>query len=203
MANNFTIEGRAASVMKDIQRGFAWEISFPNLGNLIDAVKYNINIDNGLQEEFTVRARSVQIPERGVEIMESHFGPLKQLFPGKPTFTNNFSVVLEESENQAVIKMLYAWQQSIFDITKGYSNKLGKRPGNTPAGYVTDAILQLKKYNGEFEDKLILFKNCFVQNVGSVDLSYDGGNESVKYTAQFGFDWHYLLSSTGEPIVTL
>jgi len=199
MTNNFTIEGRAASVMQDIQRQFMFEISFPNVANLIA----DKTISTDLVEELTVRARSIQIPERGIEQISSFFGGMHQIFPGKPTFSNTFSINFEESENQNAYRIFYNWLQSIFDITKGYSNMIGKRPGNTPLGYVTDAVLQLKKYDGTFEKKIILFKNCFIQNVAAVDLDYTGGNDSVKYNATFAFDWFYLLDNIGDPIVTL
>jgi hypothetical protein len=134
-------------------------------------------------------------------MIESVFGGMKQFFPGKPTFGNTMAINFEESENQNVLKILYNWQQNIFDITKGHSNRLGKRPTNTPLSYATDMILSMKKYDGSFSDTIILFKNAMIQQVSAVDLEYTG-SDSVKFNASFQYDY-YFAQKFGEPIVTL
>jgi hypothetical protein len=195
---NYTIEGRAGAIIKDVQREWMWNLSIPNITNMVDT--NDLDLTKDLVEEMTIRARSVSMPSRGVETIESVFMSQKQFFPGKPTFGNTVSVQFEESENQNVAKILYSWQQNIMDIRSGHSNRLGKRPANQPGSYVTDMILNMVSFNGTASDKIILFKNVFPENVGDVALSYDGAG-SVKFDVTFRFDFWYLMR-LGEPIIT-
>jgi hypothetical protein len=196
---NFTIEGRAGKIIGDVQRTWMWQLSFPGINNIVST--NGISLVKDLPEELTIRARNVSMPSRGVESIESVFMGMKQFFPGKPTFSNTVEVGFEESENQNVAKILYNWHQAIFDITKGHSNKLGKRPANSPTSYVTDMILSVGSYNGVLSDKIILFKNVYPENVSDVGMDY-GNSESVKFGVTFKFDL-WFLQKLGEPIVQL
>ena len=197
---NYTIEGRAGAVIKDVQRDWMWELSIPNITNMIDddTLKSKLDLAADLDEELKIRARTVSMPSRGVETIDSNFMSQKQFFPGKPTFGNTVSVTFEESENQNVAKVLYAWQNMVMDIRSGHSNKLGKRGLNT---YVLDMYVSLLSYAGEKSDTVIYFKNVFPQNVADVSLTYDGSG-AVKFDATFQFDFWYLMK-VGDPIVSL
>lgn len=187
---NFTIEGRAGAVIKDIQRDWAWLLTIP-LANTAMVTNAGLELQGGIDNEVTIRARSVSMPSRGVETIPSEWMGQKQFFPGKMTLGNTVAIQFEESENQNVAKMLYAWQNYIMDITKGHSNALGKR-ATANTSYVTDMHISLLSYAGTPSDTVVYFKNVFPTNVADVPLSY-GGTASVKFDVTFQFDFWYLM----------
>ena len=74
MANNFHIESRLRNE-KDIVRTFDWEILIPDIGSVTTSIKD--------MEDLVVRARSVNLPSRGNETIESYFQGMKQKFLGQ------------------------------------------------------------------------------------------------------------------------
>ena len=197
-STNYTIQGRAAAVIKDVQRDWMWQLTIPGISNMAGMAGIE-----GLEDEITIRARTCSLPARGVEVIESNWMSQKQFFPGKPTFGNTVSVSFEESENLNVSRFLFNWQQHIMDITSGHSNALAKRPGGATS-YVTDMYLNLVSYSGQLSKdnpdasrKYFLFKNVFPTNVGDVSLDYSA-NGQIKYDVTFQFDWWYLVDADSE-----
>jgi hypothetical protein len=180
---NLTIEGRAKT-LPDIQRNWMWELLIPAISDVTQGVMGDV-------EDLVIRARTVVIPSRGNEPIESQFIGMKQFFPGKPTFGNTFEVTIEETEDQIVHKALTAWQNLIFNIsptliTGGQSLRPLKRD------VAKDVYLLMYKYNGTEMENKIRFYNCFVQNVGDVSMAYNA-NEAVQFSTTFQFDFWELV----------
>ena len=201
-AQNFTIEGRAGSVIKDIQRSWMWEVTFPEIGNILNDPKIASLGTGGFQEELTVRAKSISIPARGFEMIESNFGAFKQFFPGKFSMDQTVSINFEESENGNLHKIMTEWQQRIFDIKSGHSQMAGGKRGIAGTSYILpNMYLTLKNYAGEARDKLIIYKNVLPQQVGAVEMSYDS-NSSQIFAVTFQFDL-WFLGKVGDPSFTV
>jgi hypothetical protein len=180
---NFTIEGRM-KVLPDVQRNFMWELLIPSISDVTNGIMGDV-------EDLIIRARSAVIPSRGNDIITSEFIGMKQYFPGKPNFGSTMSVEIEETEDQIVHKALTEWQNLIFNVSPievfgGQSLRPLKRD------VAKDIYLLMYKYNGTELEKKIRFYNAFIQTVGDVSLSY-GGNEAVKYSATFQFDFWELV----------
>ena len=111
---NFTVEGRSAQIMGDIQRTFFFQLQFPNVSNMVDV--NGISLTKDLTEELLVRTRTCSIPARGLEVIEDVFGVTKQFYPGRPTMSNTFECVIQESENQNAHKILWNWSNSIMNF---------------------------------------------------------------------------------------
>jgi hypothetical protein len=199
--NNFTIEGRAANIIKDVQRDWLFNFTFPNLAQIVNVSNAGVSLVKDLTEEITIRTRTASIPQRGQETIESNWMGFKQFFPGKPTLDNSFSIGFEESENQNMYKIMYEWQNQIFNLKSGHSKKLGKRPTNSPTSYVTDAVLSLIKYNGEVSENIILFKNVFPTSVDAVTLDY-AGSGAVRYNCVFQYDL-FFYGKIGQSLIEL
>jgi hypothetical protein len=192
MASNFTIEGRAGSVIKDIQRTWMWEVSFPEIGNILKDTSIAKLGTGGFGEELTVRAKSVAIPSRGVNMIESNFGAFKQWFPGKPTLDYTVTINFEESENGNLHSIMTEWQQMIFNLKSGHSKMVGGKRGVAGTSYVMpNMYLTLKNYAGELREKMIIFKNVMPQMVGAVELSYDNDASTI-FSVTFQFDLWFL-----------
>jgi hypothetical protein len=182
MATNLTIEGRA-KVLPDIQRNWMWELQIPGIGDVTNGIMGN-------DEDLVIRARTAVIPSRGNEPIESNFIGMKQFFPGKPTFGHSFAVTIEETENQIVHQALTAWQNLVFNISpKDPTGGASLAPFKRAA--TKDIYLLMYKYNQYPIEKKIHFYNCFIQNIDDVSMDYTG-NESVKFTATFQFDFWTL-----------
>jgi hypothetical protein len=190
--NNFTIEGRAGSVIKDIQRSWQFEISFPEISNILSDSKIAQLGTGGFQEELTCRARSVTIPARGLEMIESNFGAFKQFFPGKYTMDQTVSINFEESDNGNLHSIMTEWQNKIFNLKSGHSQMAGGKRGLAGTSYVLpNMYLTLKNYAGVSREKMIIFKNVMPQNIGSVEMSYST-NDSQVFSVTFQFDLWFL-----------
>lgn len=189
---NFTIEGRAASIIKDAQRDWMWEVSFPEIGNILKDTTIAKLGTGGFTEELTVRARTVSIPSRGVSMIESNFGGMKQFFPGKPTLEHTVSIDFTESENGNIHSIMTEWSQMIFNLKSGHSKMAGGKRGALGTSYVLpNMYITLKNYAGELREKMIIFKNVMVENVGAVALSYDS-DALISFPVTFRFDLWYL-----------
>ena len=181
---NFTVEGRLGAI-KDIQRNFLFEVIIPNV-NAMTGGKIT-------QEGLVIRTKTCALPSRGNEEIESFFMGMKQIFPGRPTFSNKLAVSIDETEDQIVTKALYAWRQRIFDIdpasaTAGYSQATNKRAMSTKI------TLRQYTYNGKKLENDIQFVNAWPSEIGEVELAMTG-NEKIAYAVTFTFDYWILKKS--------
>jgi hypothetical protein len=182
---DLTIEGRMKQ-LPDIQRNWLWELVIPGISDVSESISSEGDGVNSL----IIRCRTAVIPSRGNEPIESNFMGMKQFFPGKPAFGNTFAVTFEETENQIITKSLYEWQQKIFDIVPG-SPTAGASQGPTKRSVTKDVYLLMYRYNGKVLERKIRFYNAFPQNVDDVAMDF-GGNESVKFSCTFQFDFWNL-----------
>jgi hypothetical protein len=186
MANSFTIENRARG-LPDIQRNFLFEVSFPNIGQIIPNVT-----DEGL----TVRARSCSIPGRSVEPIESFFMGTTRVTPGRPTMPHQFDVNFEETEDMYIHKAMYAWLQKIFNYDASSPLAGSADAESKRKGLCTDAYLKMFKYGRQLPtEKWIRFHNVWIQNIGDVGLSYND-NGAISYQAGFAFDFWTEVNSS-------
>jgi hypothetical protein len=171
----FAIEGRLSD-MADVQRTWQYELEIPNISEII-----KVGSAKPLPEELLIRCRSVQLPERGNETIESYFGSMKQLFPGKPTMGNDLPITFEETTDQLVLETITAWQQLIMDIRTGKSHVAFKRAATRTI------FLNMYAYDGSDLKYRIKFVNAWPRQRDSVPLEYNS-NDSVKYNTTFAFD---------------
>ena len=185
---NFTINGRAYKY-PDIQRNFMWQLVVPGIRHVAPSALLDA-------EDLLVRCRSISIPQRSNEAITSNFMGTRQFFPGRADpGGGTLAVDFEDTEDMAIQRIFYEWQQNIFNInpasplTAGKSKKLMKR------NLTRDMFLILFSYSGIPLPKMIRFHNAWVQSVGDSSLTYDGG-ESVKYNITFQYDYWTLFPNT-------
>lgn len=184
MAQNHHIESRLKNE-KDIIRSFDWEVLIPDIGTVTNSIKD--------MEDLVVRARTVNLPSRGNETIESYFQGMKQKFPGRPTFSDTISITFEEFTDQKISLALYEWANKIFDIrsnspTGGGSQVAKKRD------IAKEIIIKQYSYDKqELKYEYHLF-NCFIQNIDEVSLDYSS-NDSVKIPVVFAFDYFEILKA--------
>jgi len=196
MATNYTIDGRKLATVGDPQRQWLWELVIPNVA-LIAPDTFTES------EDFIVRIRSAGIPSMGIEPMESNFMAMKQFFMGKPTFETNITTMMEEFEDQKVMKFLYAWRQRMFNIGPigGVSVTQPVNPiagasllPTKRSGLATTMYLNMYGYDGRDLEYKIQFINAWPESVAQVSLDYTS-NESIKYSVNWKFDYWKLIKS--------
>lgn len=178
---NFTIEGRRRQA--DIQRNWLWELVFPRLPSFAESV-----VGGNIGEELTLQCRSISIPGRTIENVETYFLGQKQIFPGRQTFSNQIEAVFEGTEDQRIFRFFNTWMESIHNIdafslfgTAGVGSYLTKRDIAVPMH------LRMYKYNGSLLSRKVHFLNVFPSAIADVAMSYES-NEAVKYSVTFSFD---------------
>lgn len=171
----------------DIVRTYYWQVIIPEIGSVSETVKD--------ADEIMFRARSITLPGRGVEKIESNFMGMKQFFPGRVTFTNSINLRLEETEDQVVSKCLYEWANKIFDVrtntpTGGFGQVARKRE------IAKDIIINLLGYNKEPLQRSYKLINCFIENIEDIELSYET-NDKIVIPVTLSYDFWTLDRSNG------
>lgn len=191
---NYTINHRT-SLFPDIQRNFMWNLLIPGISSIAPTATFDL-------EDLLVRCRTVSLPARTTEMIQSSFMGTQQYFPGRVTPGGTFTAEFEDTEDMVIASIFYEWQQAIFNInpasplTAGKSQrprKVGKALGLD--GYSLPVSISLMRYDGTPIDRVIIFHNAWVQNVSEVSLSFEG-NESVKYSVTFQFDYWTMNPDT-------
>jgi hypothetical protein len=172
MADSFSYEGRLKN-LPDPQKVWMWELY--------------IDIPRGIQtdvvsEDLLLRARTVVIPGRTINPIESNFMGTKAFFPGKTEFTGQVSTSLEEREDQKIHSLLNSWMQYMFDWISGLQQGANKQD------LVSDMIIKPYKSNGQPLPNTIKLYNCWPQAIADVSLDYAGA-EFVRYEVTWQYDY--------------
>jgi len=182
---NFTINGRSYKY-PDIQRNFMWQLVIPGIITVAPSALLDA-------EDLLVRCRSISIPQRSNEPITSNFMGTRQFFPGRADpGGGTVSVNFEDTEDMAIQRIFYEWEQTIFNINPRSKLTAGKSKRLLKRHLVKDMYLVLYSYSGIPLPKMIRFHNAWVQTVGESSLVYDGG-DSVKYDVTFQYDYWTLF----------
>jgi len=188
---NFSIEGRMKS-LPDVQRNWMWQLLIPGI---ISVAPTTALLD---MEDLLIRCRSISIPPRSNTVTQSDFMGMKQFFPGKPDVGGVVAATFEETEDMAVRKIFWEWEQNIFNVNPQSPLTAGKSRRPLKRLLTRDLYLVMYGYNGQPLDKSIRFHNAFVQNVADVALDY-GAGAAVQYTVSFQYDFWTLFPDTTTP----
>jgi len=186
---NFTINGRAQK-FPDVQKNFMWQLMIPGISQIAPSAMLDV-------EDLLVRCRSISIPQRSNEPLTSYFMGTRQFFPGRADpGGGTVTVDFEDTEDMTISRVLYEWQQVIFNINPESTISAGKSQRLLKRRMVKDLYLYMFSYAGVPLPRVIRFKNAWVQQVSEVGLSYDG-NEAVKYSVTFQYDyWTHFPDTT-------
>ena len=163
----------------DIQRSYLWELIIPDIGSVSDSVKD--------ADELVTRVRTTNLPGRGVEVIQSDFMGMRQMFPGRVNFSHTLQVTFEELENQIVSTVLYEWSNKIFDIRHG-SPTGGVAQVSRKRDIAKDIIIRQVAYDGSYLKNAYKLVNCFIQNYDEVSLDYTQ-NDKIMIPVSFSFDY--------------
>ena len=169
--------------LPDVQRTYLWELMVPRIDQVTDTITD--------PEDFIIRSRSVSLPSRGNEPIESFFLGMKQMFSGRPIFTNIINVMLEEFEDQAVLQAIYEWQENVFSVDVNNGQAGASKKAQKRDGYATDMYINMFAQDKTQLGKTIKCVNCWPSQVDEVPLDFQA-QDSVKYNVSFSFDYFVL-----------
>ena len=184
---NFTINGRS-NKYPDIQKNFMWQMFIPGITSVASSAILDA-------EDLLVRCRSIAIPERTTEAIQSNFMGTQQYFPGRVTPGGVVTAEFEETEDMAISQIFYEWQQNIFNINPASPTGAGKSARPLKRLLAKDIYLLLFSYNGIPLAKSVRFHNAWVQAVSEVPLNYEG-SEAIRYSVSFQYDFWTLFPDT-------
>jgi hypothetical protein len=178
--NNFSILGRTKT-LPDVQKSWMWNLVIPG----VRAVAPQSALGN--EEDLIIRCRSFVIPPRTTNATISEFMGTKQAYPGRVDTLGVATATFEDTEDQRIFKILYEWQQNIFNMSPENPISAGKSKFPFKRAYSKDIFLIMYKYDGTPLEKSIRFMNCWPQNVGEVALDY-ANSGVVTYSVGFQYD---------------
>lgn len=187
---NFTIENRMKG-MRDPQKTWMWNMLIPGIITVAPPALLDM-------EDLIVRCRGMSIPPRSNNPTQSDFMGTKAFYPGKVDVGGTVVATFEETEDMAIRRIFYAWEQNIFNINPKSALTAGKSRRASKATLTKDLFLAMYAGNGAPLPKMIRFHNAWVQNVGEVTLDYAGA-ETVKYPVTFQYDFWTLFPDTTQP----
>jgi hypothetical protein len=186
--NNFSILGRAKT-LPDVQRSWMWNLVIPGIRTMAPQSAL------GNEEDLIIRCRSMSTGSRTTNSTTSEFMGTKQAFPGKVDTLGIVTATFEETEDQRITKILYEWQQLIFNMNPENPIAAGKSKFPYKRLMSKDIFLIMYKYDGTPLEKMIRFMNCWPQNVPEISLDYSSGN-SVIVSCSFQYDNWTLFPDT-------
>jgi hypothetical protein len=175
---NFHIEGRLKH-LPDPQRSFNWEIDIMDGDSPLDTLK-----DVG---DLKFRVKSINTPQRNIETIDTWFYGLKQSIPGRTTFSNQVNMLIEEGEDQYVLRSIYDWMEKITSVN--HKNPFGTLSSSKKIS--KNMYIRMLKYNGDYEPYALKLANVYPLSINDVPLDYMS-NESLKYDVAFNFDYWVL-----------
>lgn len=197
MAKNFNIEGsRLAGYMTDPQRQI-FKFVIPDAS----VIAPNLNLD---VDDLIVKTRRASIPGMGVEVFQSNYMMMQQLFVSKPTLETSMNLTFEEFEDQTVEVFFRTWLNSICNIS-ATPEASATSPVNTNlagvsyykskrSGLVRPCYLLLYGFDGRLLDYKYKLVNAFPEKIDPVDLEY-GATDSVKLNVTMRFDYPELVKN--------
>ena len=164
------------SALDDIQRNFYFELVMPDIGKFT-----SLN-----QEDLIVRCKTAAIPGKSIDIIESYFMGMKQLFPGRVSFPNEMTTQIDETEDQKVYLAIRQWQNLIFSTDK--TAKLGHATVTGKLNMMSQmAYLKMFKYDGTATPYSIQFVNLWPKDIQDADLDMKS-SDKISYSVKWAYD---------------
>ena len=181
---SFVIEGRKRARTTDIVRNFMWQMWIPELPRILKSYK------KAEMDDLVFACKTASIPGITLEIIETNFFGMKQLFPSKVTQGNAFDLPFTEGEDFLIVKTMYEWIMKMHsnnptDFTYGSSSYLVKR------NYAKDVWVRVFGYDKKELPYSFHFVNAFPSNIVEVPMDF-ADNSAVKYNVTFTYDYWYL-----------
>jgi len=143
-------------------------------------------------DDFMLRAKTMTLPQKDFNTLETHYMGSKLVYPGKATVAGEFTVQFDEFQDLKISTALHRWSNLLF--SQGFKNDIdvtGRITGGASSNYAKDytASVEILLYDSTLKNllpiKWVLYR-VFPKTVSSSDLSQEG-DAKVTRSATFSY----------------
>lgn len=143
-------------------------------------------------DDFMLRAKTMTLPQKDFNTLETHYMGSKLVYPGKATVAGEFTVQFDEFQDLKISTALHRWSNLLF--SQGFMNDIdvtGRITGGASSNYAKDytASVEVLLYDSTLKNllpvKWVLYR-VFPKTISSSDLSQEG-DAKVTRSATFSY----------------
>jgi len=179
----------------DLLKDFLFQVIFKFQGNAIGTIAKNM----GMEEYLMLRARSISLPQKKVETINTQYMGGKRNYPGRVSVDGTVSIKFDEFQDLALQKIFYEWGNMIYNHS--FPNMQAANTAWKGGGAIGDylsmytATIEIKLYDSSLANQLRYtweLYDCFPTDNGTVELNAEG-NGKVAPTITFNYNtWHMI-----------
>lgn len=190
----------------DLLKDFLFQVVFQfNSGTPLGAMfSNNLQAYGDIGDILTLRARSIQLPQKKTELISTHYMGAKRNYPGRTSVDGTVSIKFDEFQDQMLAAAFYEWQNMIynhgFPVRSGVANTNWSGSGAV-ANFLSmyTATIQVKLFDSTLSNESQLpytwyFYECFPTDNGTTELNMEG-NGKVSPTITFNYNTFEMAAS--------
>lgn len=147
----------------------------------------------GSTEGFYIRAKTVDLPSKSFDTLETNYMGSKLVMPGKVTMDGQTSITFDEFQDMKISRFIHEWMNLIYN--GGYADDVSVANGALTGGAISNSLLsyscpiKITIYDSTKKNKLpyeyrLMF--CFPSEMATAGLDHNGGD---KVTRQVTFKY--------------
>ena len=192
---NLTLFQSGIMEYPDLLKDFLFQVVFQFQGNLIGQIAKNM----GMEEILMLRARSVSLPQKKVETINTQYMGSKRNYPGRVSVDGTVTIKFDEFQDLALQKIFYEWGNMIYNHSFPYlqAANTGWKGGGSIADYLSlyTASIEIKLYDSSLNNKLRytwMLYDCFPTDNGTIELNAEG-NGKVAPAITFNYNTWQMI----------
>lgn len=183
--NNMSVFTSDIVNLKDLVKQYLFQVRF--LYEKGSALAYILDTD-----DFMLRAKTMTLPQKDFNTLETHYMGSKLVYPGKATVAGEFTIQFDEFQDLVISTGLHRWSNLLF--SQGFANDIdvsGRITGGASSNYAKDytATVEILLYDSTLKNllpiKWVLYR-VFPKTISSSDLSQEGDSK-VTRSATFSY----------------
>lgn len=183
--NNMSVFTSSIVNLPDLAKQYLFQVRFLyEKGSVLSSI-----LDS---DDFMLRAKTMTIPQKDFNTIETHYMGSKLVYPGKATVAGEFSVQFDEFQDLKISTALHRWSNLLF--SQGFKNDIdvtGRITGGASSNYAKDytASVEILLYDSTLKNllpvKWVLYR-VFPKTISSSELSQEG-DAKVTRSATFSY----------------
>lgn len=161
--------------------------------------------DNGIGDILMLRARSISLPQKRVETINTQYMGGKRNYPGRVWVDGTVQIKFDEFQDLALQKIFYEWGNMIYNHSFPNMNKANSNieAGGAASDFIEQytATVDIYLYDSALKGKLAYawrLYDVFPTENGTVELNAEGTGK-IAPTMTFNYNtWQMLDQSKGE-----
>ena len=189
----------------DLVKNFLFQVVFNFNGNSPLATMFGK--DNAAADILMLRARSISLPQKKTETINTQYMGSKRNYPGRTYVDGQVSIKFDEFQDLGLENIFYQWQNMIFNHS--FPNMQNANNNMMAGGAIGDflalytASIDIVIYDSALRSRLPYswrLYDCFPIDNGTVELNAEGG-EKVAPTITFNYNTWEMFKNEGSYLV--